>query len=78
MCEDGAEEVVVEDSAEVRRAKALEVDAVKTAEEGRLQAAAQLLTDAITLAPHYPSPYNNRAQVSTVSLCGPIQHCPSP
>lgn len=53
----------VVDSDEVRRAKALEVEAVREAEQGRLQVALDHLTEAITLAPHYPSPYNNRAQV---------------
>lgn len=56
-------EVSVVDSDEVRRAKALEVEAVREAEQGRLQVALDHLTEAITLAPHYPSPYNNRAQV---------------
>lgn len=67
QCEEESEEngdAMDVDSVEVRHAKALEVDAVREAEKGRLQAALDLLTEAISVAPHYPSPYNNRAQVS--------------
>ena len=56
----------VPDSAEVSRAKELELSAVKEAEGGRLQAALELLTEAIAVAPDFPSPYNNRAQVSVL------------
>ncbi len=50
------------DSDEVKRAKGLEVEAVKAA-EGDLERALSLLSEAIAVAPQYPSPYNNRAQV---------------
>ena len=53
----------LEVSEEVRRAKHLEVEAVREAEGGRLEEAMRILTEAITVAPDYPSPYNNRAQV---------------
>ena len=61
VCENG--EATTMDSDEVKHAKSLEVEAVKMAEEGDLEKAASLLTEAITIAPSYPSPYNNRAQV---------------
>lgn len=54
----------------------LEVEAVKAAEEGRLEEAVEMLTKAIHAAPAYPSPYNNRAQVmydATELNCRPIQ-----
>ena len=51
------------ESEEVKRAKSLEVEAVNAAESGDLTRALSLLTEAITTAPHYPSSYNNRAQV---------------
>ena len=52
-----------EDSDAVRRAKDLEVQAVRAAEEGNLEDALELLTRAVNEAPNYASPYNNRAQV---------------
>ena len=55
----------MEDSDEVKQAKALEIEGVKTAEQGKLEEALSILTEAITIASHYPSPYNNRAQVCT-------------
>lgn len=62
--EDGVNGEVKEvDSDEVKRAKELELEAVKEAEGGRLQTALDLLTEAASVAPQYPSPYNNRAQV---------------
>lgn len=57
------EEEEEEGSVEVSGAKEMEVEAVRAAEGGRLEEALQLLTTAITMAPAYPSPYNNRAQV---------------
>jgi len=51
----------------IQRAKNLEVQAVRAAEEGSLGDALELLSRAITEAPNYASPYNNRAQVSTLS-----------
>ena len=51
------------ESEEVKRAKLLEVEAVKAAEGGSLGDALELLNQAITVAPNYASPYNNRAQV---------------
>ena len=52
-----------EDSDAVQRAKGLEVQAVRAAEEGNLEDALELLTRAVNEAPNYASPYNNRAQV---------------
>ena len=57
------EEEVGDESEAVKAAKALEVEAVREAEEGRLAQALSLLTEAVTMAPECPSPYNNRAQV---------------
>ena len=54
---------VEEDSDAVQRAKDLEVQAVRAAEEGNLEDALELLTRAVNEAPNYASPYNNRAQV---------------
>ena len=51
------------ESEEVKRAKLLEVEAVRVAEGGSLGDALELLNQAITVAPNYASPYNNRAQV---------------
>ena len=53
-----------EDSDAVQRAKDLEVQAVRAAEEGNLKDSLELLTRAVNEAPNYASPYNNRAQVS--------------
>lgn len=55
---------VEEDSDAVQKAKDLEVQAVRVAEEGNLEDALELLTRAVNEAPNYASPYNNRAQVS--------------
>ena len=60
---EGGEEME-EDSDAVQRAKDLEVQAVRVAEEGNLEDALELLTRAVNEAPNYASPYNNRAQVS--------------
>lgn len=60
--EENVEEVGDESEA-VKAAKALEVEAVREAEQGRLAQALSLLTEAVTMAPECPSPYNNRAQV---------------
>ena len=51
------------ESEEVKRAKLLEVEAVRAAEGGSLGDALELLNQAVTVAPNYASPYNNRAQV---------------
>ena len=51
------------DSEEVKRAKLLEVEAVRAAEGGSLGDALELLNQAVTVAPNFASPYNNRAQV---------------
>eukprot|EP01120_Amphizonella_sp_Union-15-10_P017155 TRINITY_DN9451_c0_g1_i1.p1 TRINITY_DN9451_c0_g1~~TRINITY_DN9451_c0_g1_i1.p1 ORF type:complete len:188 (-),score=33.38 TRINITY_DN9451_c0_g1_i1:58-621(-) len=50
-------------SEQEQKARALEHQAVLQAEGGNLVAALQLLTEAISLAPSWPSSYNNRAQV---------------
>ena len=52
-----------EESEEVKRAKMLEVEAVRAAEGGSLGDALEILNQAVTVAPNYASPYNNRAQV---------------
>ena len=49
-----------------RRTK-VHVQAVRAAEEGSLGDALELLHRAVTEAPDYASPYNNRAQVSSPS-----------
>lgn len=47
-----------------RQAAELEVQAIRAVEEGRdLEGALELLGRAISMAPTYPSPRNNRAQV---------------
>ena len=51
------------ESEEVKRAKLLEVEAVRAAEGGSLGNALELLNQAVIVAPNYASPYNNRAQV---------------
>jgi hypothetical protein len=51
------------ESEEVKCAKLLEVEAVRAAEGGSLGDVLELLNQAITVAPNYASPYNNRAQV---------------
>ena len=63
----GTEEEVEGDPDAVQRAKNLEVQAVQAAEEGSLGDALELLNRAVAEAPNYASPYNNRAQVSTLS-----------
>ena len=50
-------------SEEAKRAKEMEVVAVRAAEEGRLEEALETLTAALQLAPSLASGYNNRAQV---------------
>ena len=41
--------------------------AVRATEEGRLDEALQLLNEAVAMAPHSASVYNNRAQVSNTT-----------
>ena len=48
-----------------REVREMEVKAVKAAEEGRLDEALQLLTEAVAMAPNSASIYNNRAQVTS-------------
>ena len=55
--------VECEESEEVKRAKVLEVEAVKAAEGGSLGDALELLNQALIVAPNHASAYNNRAQV---------------
>ena len=62
VCENG-DGVESEVSEEVKRAKVLEVEAVKAAEGGSLGDALELLNQAVAVAPDYSSSYNNRAQV---------------
>ncbi|XP_054731636.1 tetratricopeptide repeat protein 36 homolog [Anastrepha obliqua] len=50
------------DSAEVHQSKALEVSAIKLAEEGQLSEALQVFEQALNVAPTRASVYNNRAQ----------------
>ena len=58
------------ESEEIKRAKVLEVQAVRTAESGNLSEALQLLNQAVIEAPNYASVYNNRAQVKS-NMCQP-------
>ena len=51
------------DPPEVARARFLEVQAVRAAEEGDMDTSLQLINLAIDTAPDYASPYNNRAQL---------------
>lgn len=58
-----AELVDVEpDSEAVQQSKALEVHAIKLAEEGKLAEALQVFEQALSVAPTRASVYNNRAQ----------------
>ena len=52
----------VPDDTNVEDAKALEVEGVHAAEQGDIDRAVGCFTQAIRLAPHWPSSYNNRAQ----------------
>ncbi|XP_071109345.1 tetratricopeptide repeat protein 36-like [Haliotis cracherodii] len=54
---------IIEESEEVKQAKALELEAVKAAESGDLETALDLLNEAVTRVPDWASSYNNRAQV---------------
>ncbi|XP_076451651.1 tetratricopeptide repeat protein 36-like [Babylonia areolata] len=54
-------EVVAEDD-KVKEAKALEVQGVNAAEQGDIDMAINSFSEAIQVAPHWPSAYNNRAQ----------------
>ena len=54
-----------EDTEEVKRARELEVQAVRAAEDGNLSHALELLNRAVVEAPTYASPYNNRAWVNS-------------
>ena len=45
-----------------KHAKAIELHAVKAAESGDMQAALDLFSEAISVAPDWASAYNNRAQ----------------
>ena len=47
----------------VVKARSLEVQAVRSAEEGDMDKSLELINLAIETAPEYASPYNNRAQV---------------
>eukprot|EP00123_Amoebidium_parasiticum_P004094 comp15381_c0_seq1/m.12302 comp15381_c0_seq1/g.12302 ORF comp15381_c0_seq1/g.12302 comp15381_c0_seq1/m.12302 type:complete len:195 (-) comp15381_c0_seq1:234-818(-) len=46
-----------------KKAAGFEILAIKEAEGGKLDEAVRLLNEAISIAPEYASPYNNRAQV---------------
>ncbi|KAH9513474.1 Tetratricopeptide repeat protein 36 [Bulinus truncatus] len=51
-----------EDNTEVTKAKELEISGVRAAESGDINAAINLFTEAMKVAPLWPSAYNNRAQ----------------
>ncbi|XP_017461267.1 PREDICTED: tetratricopeptide repeat protein 36 homolog, partial [Rhagoletis zephyria] len=53
---------IEENSAEVQQSKALEISAIKLAEEGQLSKALQAFEQALNVAPTRASIYNNRAQ----------------
>ncbi|CAG5125652.1 unnamed protein product [Candidula unifasciata] len=56
------EDAPVEDNEQIRAAKELEVQGVKAAEAGNIDAAIDLFQQAVSTAPEWPSAYNNRAQ----------------
>lgn len=58
---------IEEDSAEVQQSKALEVSAIKWAEEGQLSKALQAFEVALNVAPTRASVYNNRAQALRIA-----------
>ena len=58
----------VEVAPATREVREMEVKAVRAAEEGRLDEALQLLSEAVTMVPDYASVYNNRAQVMCDNL----------
>lgn len=60
---DGVEGV---ESEGVKRARVLEVEAVRAAESGDLTGALEILGRAVNEAPEYASVYNNRAQVCSL------------
>ncbi|XP_059141749.1 tetratricopeptide repeat protein 36-like [Physella acuta] len=60
--EDELKEESCDDSEEVKKAKALEIQGVKAAEAGDVDAALAIFTEAVNVAPNWPSAYNNRAQ----------------
>ncbi|RUS70705.1 hypothetical protein EGW08_021537 [Elysia chlorotica] len=51
-----------EDSEEVKQAKELEIQGVRAAEAGNVEAALGFFQRAVATAPDWPSAYNNRAQ----------------
>ncbi|XP_017491775.1 PREDICTED: tetratricopeptide repeat protein 36 homolog [Rhagoletis zephyria] len=53
---------IEENSAEVQQSRALEISAIKLAEEGQLSKALQTFEQALNVAPTRASIYNNRAQ----------------
>lgn len=55
-----AEEEMSED---VLRSKGLELEGVKLTEAGKMDEALEKFNEAIEIAQHRPSPYNNRAQL---------------
>lgn len=52
-----------ENSDDVLRSKGLELEGVKLTEAGKMDEALQKFNEAIGIAQHRPSPYNNRAQL---------------
>ena len=52
-----------EETQEEKKAKELEISAVKSAEEGQVDIALNYLNEAISCSPNSASVYNNRAQV---------------
>jgi Flp pilus assembly protein TadD len=52
-----------EESEAEKKAKELEISAVKNAEEGNVDLALSCLNEAVQCCPHSASVYNNRAQV---------------
>lgn len=50
------------DDETVKKAKTLELQGVKAAESGNLDEAIDCFSHAVTIAPHWASAYNNRAQ----------------
>jgi Tfp pilus assembly protein PilF len=54
---------VEEDTPEIEKTKKMEIEAIKLAENGKLDEALSTLTEALKITPNRASIYNNRAHV---------------
>ena len=68
-----------EDSEGVKQAKELEIQGVRAAESGNVEAALGFFQRAVDTAPEWPSAYNNRAQALRLKgdIAGGSEHCVS-